>query len=77
MKDELGEIIESSLIESGNRFGEIGELAGRRLGLTNNEVEDYLAGFNYTLGEREREAMREFKQLAARVGKTAKHTPPL
>jgi aminodeoxyfutalosine synthase len=77
MKDELGEIIEHSLNESGDRFGEIGELAGRRLGLTKSEVEDYLAGFNYTLGEREREAMREFKQLAGRVGKTAKQTPPL
>jgi len=77
MKDELGEIIEHSLNESGNRFGEIGELAGKRIGLTKNEVEDYLAGFNYTLGERERESMREFRQLAGRVGKTAKHTPPL
>ena len=77
MKDELGEIIEHSLNESGNRFGEIGELAGRRIGLTKSEVEDYLAGFNYSLGERERESMREFRQLAGRVGKMAKHTPPL
>jgi predicted solute-binding protein len=77
MKDELGEIIEHSLNESGNRYGEIGELSGKRIGLTKNEVEDYLGGFNYTLGERERESMREFRQLAGRVGKTAKHTPPL
>jgi aminodeoxyfutalosine synthase len=77
MKDELGEIIEHSLNESGNRFGEIGELAGKRIGLTKSEVEDYLAGFNYSLGERERESMREFRQLAGRVGKMAKHTPPL
>ena len=45
------------LAESGSRFADIGELAGKRIGLTRNEIEEYLEGFNYTLGERERAAM--------------------
>ncbi len=62
-KTELGEIIGHSLTESGNRFGEIGELAGKRIGLSRVEVEEYLAGFNYKLGERERQAMGEFRNM--------------
>ena len=67
IKEQLGEIIERSLVESETKLGEIGELAGRRIGLTRDEVEEYLEGFNYRLGEREREAMREFKMLVEGV----------
>lgn len=66
-KKELSEIIEHSLSSSENRFGEIGELAGKRIGLTRDEVEEYLEGFNYRLGEREKEAMREFRKLIEEV----------
>ncbi|MBI4548268.1 MAG: aminofutalosine synthase MqnE [Ignavibacteriae bacterium] len=63
-KKELSEIIGHSLSQSEPRYAEIGELRGKEIGLNRNEVEEYLAGFNYRLGEREKEAMREFKSLA-------------
>jgi len=67
MKQELSEIIERSLNQSDGCLGEIGELAGKRIGLTVGEVEEYLEGFNYRLGEREHEAMREFRKLVEEV----------
>ncbi len=38
-------------------------LHGKRIGLQPAEVIEYLEGFNYHLGEREREAMRVFRRL--------------
>jgi len=67
VKQQLGEIIERSLGESEAKLGEIGELAGKRIGLTRDEVEEYLEGFNYRLGDREREAMREFRELVEEI----------
>jgi chorismate dehydratase len=66
-KQNLRETIERSLAESEEHFGEIGELSGKRIGLTVAEVEEYLQGFNYRLGEREREAMKEFHSLTQSV----------
>src|ERR1041385_2712384 len=66
-KKELSSIIEQSLNASENQFGEIGRLHGKRIGLKRNEVEEYLGGFNYRLGEREREAMKEFRKLVREV----------
>jgi len=63
-KQELVSLIENSLEQSEEHFGEIGGLHGKEIGLTKNEVEEYLAGFNYRLGEREREAIQEFRTLA-------------
>jgi len=40
---------------------------GRRIGLTDEETQEYLAGFNYRLGDREREAMQVFRRLLADV----------
>ena len=65
VKRDLNNVIERSLAESVNRFAEIGLLAGKRIGLTTAEVEEYLEGFNFTLGEREREAMGQFRKLVA------------
>jgi aminodeoxyfutalosine synthase len=62
-KKELSEIIEHSLSQSESNYADIGELRGKEIGLNRAEVEEYLAGFNYRLGEREREAMREFRKL--------------
>ncbi len=67
IKQDLGEIIERALNKSDGCLGEIGELAGKRIGLTVGEVEEYLEGFNYRLGEREHEAMREFRKLVEEV----------
>ena len=49
------------------RYRAIGEVHGRELGLDPADVEEYLEGFNYTLGDRERDAMREFRKLTAEV----------
>ncbi len=68
-KNELSAIIDASLNRSETHFGEIGALRGKQIGLTTTEVEDYLAGFSYRLGEREREAMREFRKLVEDVQK--------
>ena len=62
-KAELGDIIERSLSGSEGHYADIGELHGKEIGLSRAEVEEYLAGFNYRLGERERKAMREFRNL--------------
>jgi aminodeoxyfutalosine synthase len=64
-KRELNRLIERSLAASAGRLADIGHLGGKRLGFTGAEVEEYLEGFNYTLGEREREAMGEFGKLVA------------
>jgi aminodeoxyfutalosine synthase len=62
-KRDLAEIIEHSLTDAEDNYAEVGELAGKRIGLTPAEVDEYLEGFNFRLGEREREAMREFRNL--------------
>ncbi|HEV8537853.1 MAG TPA: MqnA/MqnD/SBP family protein, partial [Bacteroidota bacterium] len=66
-RDALSEIIENSLLQSEPRYADIGELRGKEIGLSRIEVEEYLAGFNYRLGEREREAMREFRRLEEQI----------
>jgi aminodeoxyfutalosine synthase len=57
------------IAESLNRYDEGSSarslLHGRRLGLTDGETREYLQGFNYRLGEREREAIRKFAELTA------------
>jgi chorismate dehydratase len=63
VKDRLSRLIEDSLAKSENRYAEIGRVHGGRIGLGNAEVEEYLDGFHYKLGEREREAMQAFKSL--------------
>jgi aminodeoxyfutalosine synthase len=60
---ELAMLIERSLHASEEHLGEIGALRAKSVGLSKAEVEEYLAGFNYRLGEREREAMQEFRFL--------------
>jgi aminodeoxyfutalosine synthase len=63
-KKELTSQIEHSLIQSEVHLGEIGELHGKQIGLEHTDVEEYLEGFNYRVGEREQEAMKEFRLLA-------------
>jgi chorismate dehydratase len=63
VKDRLSRLIEDSLAKSENRYAEIGRVHGGRIGLGSAEVEEYLDGFHYKLGEREREAMQAFKSL--------------
>lgn len=67
-KQELGELIERSLTQSGEMLAKVGELHGKSIGLPAGEVEEYLAGFNYRVGEREREAIGTFHRLLEEVG---------
>lgn len=69
-KKELADIIGRSLSKTETRYREIGELHGRQIGLSAGEVEEYLEGFNFRLGDRERKAMREFKALAQEISIT-------
>ncbi|HYQ87731.1 MAG TPA: aminofutalosine synthase MqnE [Bacteroidota bacterium] len=62
-KKELRSLIEHSLTLSLDQLGEIGELQGKQIGLTRGDVEEYLGGFSYQLGDRERTAMQEFRKL--------------
>jgi predicted solute-binding protein len=62
-KQELLHLIDRALQDSRDHFGEIGELRGSELGLSRDDVEEYLEGFNFRLGERERAAMSEFRNL--------------
>jgi predicted solute-binding protein len=62
-RQELEQLIEQSLLKSEEHPAGIGALHGKSIGLTANEVEEYLAGFNFRLGDRERDAIREFRAL--------------
>lgn len=77
-KVELAEIIEKSLAQAEEEYftegsnREEGRLQalwshGKRVGLRPTEVIEYLEGFNYHLGEREREAMRVFRLFVEEV----------
>ncbi|HLB00203.1 MAG TPA: aminofutalosine synthase MqnE [Bacteroidota bacterium] len=67
VRSALGATIRESLLKTDGRYRAIGELHGRTLRLPPEYVEEYLEGFNYTLGDRETEAMREFRKLTAEV----------
>ncbi len=62
-KQELRDIIRRSLELCGGDFIPVAGTHGRRLGLTNKETQEYLAGFNYRLGDREKEGMGRFREL--------------
>ncbi len=63
VKQELTHLLESSLGQSEMKLDRVGALHGKRIGLTSSEVREYLEGFNYRLGERERTAMQVFRKL--------------
>jgi len=67
VRTALEATIRESLSKTEGRYRAIGELHGKTLRLPPDYVEEYLEGFNYTLGDREKEAMREFRKLAAGV----------
>ncbi|MFA6457393.1 MAG: aminofutalosine synthase MqnE [Bacteroidota bacterium] len=64
---ELQEIIRQSLEKGESRLDTIGAQHGRSIALTQAETSEYLEGFNYRLGEREKEAMNIFKKLIEEV----------
>ncbi len=66
-KDELKDIVSASLEKSEEDFVAVAGLHGSVLGLSDVETQEYLAGFNYRLGEREREAIEVFKALCVEL----------
>ncbi|MBI5471637.1 MAG: aminofutalosine synthase MqnE [Ignavibacteriae bacterium] len=73
-KEELKKILSNALAKSEERLASVGELHGRQIGLAAEATREYLEGFNYRLGEREREAMGRFRELIEELEptKTAK-----
>ncbi len=64
---ELKSLIEISLQKGETDFASIARLPALRLGLSREVAVDYLRGFNYRIGERERQAIAEFETLLASV----------
>jgi predicted solute-binding protein len=67
-KEELGALLERALDAVGGDFVPVAGRHGRRIGLTDAETQEYLSGFNYRLGEREREAIAVFRRLLRPAG---------
>lgn len=63
-KAELKEMIAYSLDKTAGDFVAAAGVYGKSVGLTDAETQEYLAGFNFNLGEREREGMMKFRELA-------------
>jgi aminodeoxyfutalosine synthase len=66
-KRALAQILGSSLDSCEGDFIPSAGAHGRRLGLTDAETQEYLEGFNYRLGEREKEAMTIFRALLSEI----------
>jgi chorismate dehydratase len=64
---DLAGLLERSLDACGDDFASIAGTHGRRIGLTEAETQEYLEGFNYKLGEREREAIGVFRRFQAEL----------
>jgi len=62
-KEQLREILTRSLESCYDDFVPVAGPHGRQIGLTDPEIQEYLAGFNYRLGDRERKAMEIFRAL--------------
>lgn len=66
-KTELRHLLQTSLEKSEAALETIGMLHGKQIGLTPIETQEYLEGFSYRLGEREREAIEIFRKLLDEV----------
>jgi chorismate dehydratase len=55
--------LEQAALDADQRHPNFGAWHGKRLGLTPAEVQVYFDGFNYRLGDREKEAMEKFRAL--------------
>ena len=74
-KQTLREALERSLVLAEEDFEKIGVAHGKEIGLTGSEVVEYLGGFNFRVGEREREAMRVFRQFVEELEGIKKPLP--
>ena len=66
-RQELKEILAISVEKGEENLQTIAGNNGRSIGLTNSETREYLEGFSYRLGEREKEAMNVFRKLLDEV----------
>jgi len=64
-KADLKDSVQRSLETSEMDFASVAGKHGRSIGLTEGETREYLEGFNYRLGERERAAIEIFEKLLA------------
>ena len=62
-KLELTEILQASLKKAEQNYAAAGALHARSIGLTEQECEEYLEGFNFRVGKREYAAITEFEKL--------------
>jgi len=68
-KEELKKIIQQSLARTEGDYMSTGKLHAKRINLSIEESAEYLAGFNFRIGIREREAMEEFHELSMEIDK--------
>ncbi|MCI0695799.1 menaquinone biosynthesis protein [candidate division KSB1 bacterium] len=66
-KQALIHQIEQAALDADQRHLNFGAWHGKRLGLTPAEVQVYFDGFNYRLGNSEKEAMEKFRGLLAEM----------
>jgi aminodeoxyfutalosine synthase len=67
LREALKNAIENSLQRSEEHFALVGRVHACHIGLTDKETEEYMAGFNYRLGDRERVAIETFQRLASQL----------
>lgn len=68
-KNELQNIIQQSLSHCENDYSAVGKLHAKRIGITSDEAIEYLTGFNFRIGSRERMAIDEFHNLVLEIEK--------
>jgi chorismate dehydratase len=68
-KNELQRIIRQSLAHYEEDNSAVGKLHAKRIGITGSEAIEYLAGFNFRIGSRERMAIEEFRNLVVEIEK--------
>jgi aminodeoxyfutalosine synthase len=68
-KDELKGIIQNSLAHAEEDYSFVGTMHSKRINLTSEESVDYLAGFNFRVGGRERAAIEEFQKMFLEIRK--------
>jgi aminodeoxyfutalosine synthase len=73
-RERLQSAVDKALRRGEADLSRIGERYGKRLGLTAEETTEYLEGFIYRLGDREREAMQMFASLHAGIRELAPET---
>lgn len=67
LKSELKTLIATSLEKAEADFGAVSLLHAKRLGLHLDEAVEYLEGFNYRIGERERQAIEVFEHFMSTI----------